>query len=250
MDVVVLGSGTAVPHARRGGPAVLVREGETSLLVDAGTGTLQKLALLGVSLAALDAAAFTHLHVDHTAELASLLFALRNTGIGRTKPLPLYGGPGFRAFHRKLVRMYGAWLDPLPFPLTVEEAGERAVAVGPLGVTAFPVAHSAASVAYRIEGPGGKAVAVSGDTDVCEGIVAAARGADLAVLECSFPEGAKAAGHLVPSEAGRIARLAGVRRLVLTHFYPECEGEDIAGPCGREYGGEILLAEDLLRLTA
>jgi ribonuclease BN (tRNA processing enzyme) len=32
--------------------------------------------------------AFTHLHLDHTAELAPLLFALRNAGIGRACMVP------------------------------------------------------------------------------------------------------------------------------------------------------------------
>ena len=56
-------------------------------------------------------------------------------------------------------------------------------------------------------------------------------------------------GHLTPGEAGRIAAQAGAKRLLLTHFYPECEGEDILGQCRKAYSGEILLAEDLLRVT-
>ena len=56
-------------------------------------------------------------------------------------------------------------------------------------------------------------------------------------------------GHLTPREAGEIAFRSGARRLLLTHFYPECEGEDILGQCRNRYSGEILLAEDLLRLS-
>lgn len=37
--------------------------------------------------------------------------------------------------------------------------------------------------------------------------------------------------------------------MLLTHFYPECEGEDILGQCRKCYAGEILLAEDLLRVS-
>jgi ribonuclease BN (tRNA processing enzyme) len=250
MEMIVLGSGTSVPHPMRGSAGYLVRGGGRTILVDFGLGTLQKLAALNIPLAEPDAAAFTHLHLDHTAELAPLLFALRNAGIGRTKALTLIGAPGFRAFHAGLRKMYGAWVEPLGYPLEIEEIDGHPVSLGGFTVRAFPVSHTPQSVAYRVEDPAdGKTVAFSGDTDVCEGLVDAARGADLAVFDCSFPDGRKVEGHLTPGEAGEVASRSGAKRLLLTHFYPECEGEDILGQCRNRYAGEILLAEDLLRLS-
>lgn len=250
MEMIVLGSGTAVPHPERGSAGYLVRAGDRMLLIDAGLGTLQKLAALGISLAEPDAAAFTHLHLDHTAELAPLLFALRNPGIGRTKTLTLLGAPGFRDFYSRLRRMYGSWVEPLDYPLEIEEIDDRPVSVGGFLVRAFPVSHTPQSVAIRVEDPvDGKTVVFSGDTDRCDGLVDAARGADLAVFECSFPDGRKVEGHLTPGEAGEIASRSGAKRLLLTHFYPECEGEDIFGQCRNRFAGEILLAEDLFRIS-
>jgi ribonuclease BN (tRNA processing enzyme) len=249
MELVVLGSGTAVPHPERGSAGYLVRQGGYTFLVDTGLGTLHKLAVLGISLAEPDAVVYTHLHLDHTAELAPMLFALKNTGIGRRRPLVLYGAPGLGDFFGRLCRAYGRWVEPpFDFPFSVEEGVvERGAALGPLEMTAFPVLHTPQSVALRIEDPaGGRVLAFSGDSDVCEGLAAAVRGAD--VVECSCPEGRKVEGHLTPGEAGRIASRAGVRRLVLTHFYPECDGEDVAGQCRKEFGGEIILAADLMRL--
>lgn len=250
MEMIVLGSGTAVPHPERGSAGYLVRGGGRTILVDVGLGTLRTLAALGISLVEPDAAAFTHLHLDHTAELAPLLFALRNPGIGRTKTLTLLGAPGFRDFYARLRRMYGAWVEPLDYRLEIEEIDARPVSLGGFSLRAFPVSHTPQSVAFRVEDPAdGKAMAFSGDTDVCEGLVDAARGADLAVFECSFPDDRKVEGHLTPGEAGEIAARAGAKRLLLTHFYPECEGEDILGQCRKTYSGEILLAEDLLRVS-
>jgi ribonuclease BN (tRNA processing enzyme) len=54
--------------------------------------------------------------------------------------------------------------------------------------------------------------------------------------------------HLTPTQAGQIAALAGCRRLVLTHFYPLCEEYDLVTPCRKMYGGELIMAEDLMRL--
>ena len=116
MECIVLGSGTAVPHPRRGSAGYLVRHGGVTLLVDAGMGTLQKLAVLGVPLATPDAVAFTHLHLDHTAELAPLLFSLRNPGIGRRKDLILLGAPGFRDFYERLRHVYGSWVEGGEYP--------------------------------------------------------------------------------------------------------------------------------------
>lgn len=55
--------------------------------------------------------------------------------------------------------------------------------------------------------------------------------------------------HLTPTEAGRIAALSGCRRLVLTHFYPSCEAYDLITPCKKLFDGEVILAEDLMRVS-
>ncbi len=73
-----------------------------------------------------------------------------------------------------------------------------------------------------------------------------ARSTDLLVLECSFPDRLELDGHLTPSSAGRMASLAVAKWLILTHFYPECLGTDIAAQCRKTYGGEVILARDTL----
>ncbi|MGA6993532.1 MAG: MBL fold metallo-hydrolase [Candidatus Deferrimicrobiaceae bacterium] len=250
MECIVLGSGTAVPHPRRGSAGYMVRHAGCTLLVDAGLGTLQKLAVLGVSPAEPEAVAFTHLHLDHTAELAPLLFSLRNPGIGRRKALTLLGAPGFRDFYERLRQVYGSWVEGGEYPLLVKEIFARPVSLGSLHLTATPVSHTPESVAFRVEDPEtGKVIAISGDTDVCPGLVESARNADAAFFECSFPNERKVGGHLTPGEAGEVAAEARVKKLILTHFYPECEGSDILGQCRETFSGEVILAEDLLRVS-
>jgi len=43
---------------------------------------------------------------------------------------------------------------------------------------------------------------------------------------------------------GGLARLAGPKRLVLTHFYPQVEHADIRAVVAREYPGPVTLAGD------
>ena len=88
----------------------------------------------------------------------------------------------------------------------------------------------------------------SGDTDYTENLIELAGDADLLICESAVPDDMRVNGHLTPSLAGEIATRAGVRKLVLTHFYPECDHADIKQECRKTYGGPLILAEDLMRI--
>jgi len=113
-------------------------------------------------------------------------------------------------------------------------------------VESLPVEHNPESIAYRITGPDGQSVVYSGDTDFSDNLVILAKDADLLICESALPDELKVKGHLTPSLAGEIAKRANVRKLVLTHFYPECDQTDIEKECRKVYEGPLILAEDLM----
>jgi ribonuclease BN (tRNA processing enzyme) len=254
--ITILGSGTGIPWRGRAGPGWVAQLGgpeAAAMLVDPSAGSGQRMVERGIPLERLTHVLFSHYHPDHTGDLVPLLFALKNgryqTG---SQPLKLIGPRGLRKLLRDLLAVYGSWIDLAERLETIELGGAEGASfatVGPLEVTAHPVAHTDSSVAYRFDSRSGPPFAYSGDTDRCDGVVDASRNADLLLCECSFPEGEKRPGHLIPSEVGKIAEAAGARRVVLLHLYPECHGRDLLTPCREYFRGEAAVGEDGMVLS-
>jgi ribonuclease BN (tRNA processing enzyme) len=249
LDLVILGSGTAAPSRRRGAPGYLVQAGREQVLLECGAGTLDRLVRQGGDPRRLDRVVLTHHHLDHFGEIGHLLFAARLPGHGRRRPLTVAGSGPLLDVLQRYREPFGRWLEPREFTLRLHDLDVAPLEGDGYRLTAHPVAHIESSRALRIEDEDGAVLAFSGDTDVCDGVVTAAAAADLFLAEASFPEGSKQPGHLVPSEAGALAARAGARRLLLTHFYPECDEHDAVTPAARAFGGEVLVAEDGMRVS-
>jgi ribonuclease Z len=91
------------------------------------------------------------------------------------------------------------------------------------------------------------------DTGLCDNVYALAEGVDMLVIEATFlAEDAAMArryGHLTAGQAAAVARESRVRTLVLTHFsqrYQESAG--FLDEARAEFDGEIVVAEDLMRV--
>jgi ribonuclease BN (tRNA processing enzyme) len=195
-----------------------------------------------------DGVLLSHLHPDHTGDLVPLLFAFRNPEWPREGPLSIFGPTGLLEFLKGLEATYGSWVAAEGY-----QREEKVLPSGPFPlkdvlVSSCPVRHGPATVAYEIKDASGKRLVYSGDTEYCDELAGFAEDADLLVLECSFPEGEERPGHLTPSGAGRLARRACCRRLLLTHFYPACRGQDLLPPCRQQYNGPITLAHDGLTM--
>ena len=247
MQLVVLGSGTAIPVADRFPAGYLLRHGSRRVLVDCGPGTLRRLAQAGESPRDLDAVLLTHYHTDHCADLAALLFALRSPTFAGRAPLRLYGAPGLQRLVGKLTEAW-PWLEPRGYELQLVELAPGPFAVAGLEACAVPIRHTAQSLGYRLLGDTGS-IAFSGDADECDELVELARDVDVFVCEAATPDGQKLDGHLTPRLTAGYAARANVRRLVLTHFYPECSGHDLRAAAASAFAGEVILAEDLQQLT-
>jgi ribonuclease BN (tRNA processing enzyme) len=253
MHLIILGSGTAIPLANRASPSLFFYSGEGPVLLDMGPGALRQLSRIGIPHENLKKIFITHFHPDHSADLIHFLFATRNPSVlKKRKPFVILGPQGLKNFIERSQHAFGNWLK---LPSEIMGLDELDIAkpdrrkYPSFQLFSQPLNHTPNSLAYRIELSSGKSFTYSGDTGFCREIVELARGTDLLILECSFPEGEETVGHLTPSQAGRIAQLALVGRLVLLHFYPEALRSDVAMECRKAYQGDLTLGADFLHLS-
>ncbi|MFO7753018.1 MAG: MBL fold metallo-hydrolase [Desulfobacteraceae bacterium] len=251
--VRILGSGTCVPSIERSSCAALVTAGNENLLIDIGSGTIRRLIEAGHRITDIDAVLLTHFHADHSSDLPAFLFALKYPEMNITgKKLHLIGGTGINRFYNDLDRAFENHLDPgSVLEITeLDEVGKTPLSFRNVSVSWIKTVHKDESRAYRFTFPNGFTVVYSGDTDYSENLVRLCRDADVLVAESAMPDEKKVPGHLTPSLAGKIAQRANVGKLVLTHFYPECNNVDIESQCRKTFSGSVCPGRDLMWIPA
>jgi ribonuclease BN (tRNA processing enzyme) len=128
------------------------------------------------------------------------------------------------------------------------------VQVGPFTVTPFAVNHpveEAYALRVEVTEPAKDGTSVtrvltySGDTDSCQGLEDAARGADLFLCEAAFEEGRDddiKDVHLTGKRAGQAATAAGARRLLLTHIPVWTSQTAVLAEAKPEFDGDVAIA--------
>jgi ribonuclease Z len=217
LKVTLLGTGTGVPQPGRSQAAILV-EDDRPLLFDCGAGTLLRLDQLGASLEAVDTVILTHMHLDHVSDLLALANARYLSDL---PPLQVFGPQGTDAYFQAAKSLYTNLAE---MDAAVQElAPMDAISLDGFDIFAEEARHSVTGLAYRLETED-KVLVYSGDTEPCPRVAALADGADLLVHECSFPEPFDVTNHSTPRKLGRMIRNQGIKRIVLTHLYPQAAG--------------------------
>jgi ribonuclease BN (tRNA processing enzyme) len=252
MKLIVLGSGTSVPHARRASPAYWLQTQSGSMLLDISPDASHRMAQEGLDWANLDAIWVSHFHLDHMGGLAAYLFGMKwaPQTQERTRPLKIFGARGLRDLFAAIDSSNDYKLLKQPFPIEFVEV-EPATKFDLLpNVTATTLAtpHTKESLALRLLENRRTSFVYTSDTGFSEELVPFAKGVDLLLMECSFIRNKSLQTHLELAEAMLLAEQCAPKTLVLTHLYPEWDGIDLAAEAKTLWRGETIEAFDGLRL--
>ena len=273
MQLTLLGTGCPAVHADRYGPAQIMRQGDTMLLVDCGSGVTQRMAQAGISGRDIDAVLLTHMHSDHIVDLFQLVISSWHQG--RDRPQRVFGPPGTYRYVDGLVSLWQTEMEqriaherrPSALALQTEvteiNPGET-MEFGAMRLRAVEVDHKPVRHAYGyvFETDEAKLV-ISGDTRPCDALTEAARGADLLLHEVFVHremqpiEGRRTAEtiervasyHTLSSDVGKVAARAGAKWLALTHFVPpDCDTEALLEEITADFDGPVTIGADLMTL--
>ncbi len=245
MKLLLLGTTGYHPNDRRHTPCMLLPE--CGIMLDAGTATYRAADHLQTrDLTVL----LTHAHLDHVVGLTYLF------NVMRVRPLD---SVVVRAKAEYLAaideHLFSDALFPKKPPMEFRPLGEPQEELpGGVRMTHFPLVHPGGAIGYRLDGPGRSMAYVTDTTAAVDAeYVERIRGVDLLVHECYFSDAradwARRTGHSWTTAVARVARAAGVGRLVLVHLDPLATDDD---PIGLDVARSIFpatqIGEDLMEL--
>ena len=245
---IILGSGNAFHGDGRAQSSIYLESirGE-GLVVDFGSGALATLRSRHPELLdRIHTIVFTHYHGDHFAGIPFLLLTL---GIekGRTVSVHLLGPTGLNESVKKWIHLATPGWE-CPFPLVFDEiAPNEEESINGFRLQGRRIHHRPESLGYRITGPGGRSVAISGDTPLDGALLDLVRGVDVAFIECSFVTRPETPLSHISCEEIEIHReeiqAKKIRFVHLDDAAAECVESLLPGSATRD-GEEILFSED------
>ena len=270
----VLGSGGPEIDDQRASSSYLVwADNKAVALIDMGGGASLNYELSGAKFNDLDVIAFSHFHVDHSADFPVLVkgsyFSTRH------RPLPIFGPEGNQlmpstvGFVQNMFAADGSfgylnsfleakndhyWLDPQSVTMTKDLIKSFQITPS-LSLSSIPVHHGPIpSLAWRVD-IYNCSITFSGDmNNDFHSLEKLATNTDILVAHNAVPEQATGAArnlHMPPSEIGLIAQKASVKKLVISHRMNRTLGKEKETEhyIRDAYLGEIIFANDLDLIT-
>ena len=264
----ILGSGGPEFSKRASSSYIVWIDGKAKALVDAGGGAFTRFAEAGAKIEDLNFIALTHLHIDHSADLAAFMKA--GYFSKRTSVLPILGTTGAGKFPNievYLERLFGkngayAYMDDIltkqsdSFQIVPHmfDQGYNSHNYGEIIVGMAGVKHGQIpAIAYCLS-IGKKKIIFAGDTSAqSDKLVTLAHEADYLIVHHAIAEYAGSYAkqlHITPTRIGEVAANANVKNLILSHRMKRTynsEQESLA-LIRKNYTGNIIWAEDLMKI--
>jgi ribonuclease Z len=248
---VILGSGGALETAHRDNTSLAFDLGNRGVLVDCPGSVYLKLLRAGIDPLHLAAVVVTHTHPDHVYGFPSLVHNIwmvhRERPVG---PLPVFAPAEEIGKLRNLLGIFdldrrAAFLEYHSLPV---EPGAQFFAHGGHRLSSHPVDHGPPAYAVRWDTGGGRRVLYSTDTRPVDALAQFGRGADFFLHEATYAsvdEGlAHQSGHSTSAQAGRVAAMAGAKRLLLVHLVDYAVPEQWVADAATTFAGPVEIPED------
>jgi len=244
MKLLLLGTAGYHPSETRHTSCLMLPE--AGVVLDAGSGMFRVRDLIATD--TLDIF-LSHAHLDHVWGISFLFDICQGKKLDRVTLHAEAAKLAALQSHLLADELFPAQLPFTPAPL----AGPVELRSGGK-LTHFPLAHPGGSVGFRLDWPG-RSMAYITDTTARENApyIEQIRGVDLLVHECNFPDGseewAEKTGHSCLNSVLKLAKAAGVGRLVLTHMDPLTGGDDPVGlAASRHLFPKTEIARDLMEV--
>ncbi|MCX7920433.1 MAG: MBL fold metallo-hydrolase [Clostridia bacterium] len=244
MKLTILGNNGPFPGAGGACSGYLITEGDTRLLIDCGSGVVSNVQRF-TRLEELNAIVLTHLHSDHISDMSVLKYAIKvKQSKGKdVKAIDVFA-PDEPSEEYNRLNLEGIF--------NLKTITEKTVLnYGALQLSFCEMKHPVKSLAIMVES-GGKRMVFSGDTAWNENIIRFAKDCDLLMLDANLLDNEKKddnVSHLTARECGVVAREAGVKKLLLTHLWPEYDVSDVLNEAKKEfentYAAELLQSYDI-----
>ena len=272
VSLQVLGSGGPELNDQRASSSYLVwLDGKAVVMIDAGGGSSYNFEKSGADFNHIKAVAFTHFHVDHSADFSEYIkysyFSSRKDDLSVYGPAGNDVMPAASEFINALYKKDGAYRYLNSYitasnsrsyhintaDVSLDKARSEFKIDKDIKLTAVPVHHGPlAAVAWRVD-VAGCAITFSGDmSNKFKVLVGLAKNTDVLVAHNAVPEIANRFAHhlhMPPSEIGKIAKQANVRKLVLSHRMQRTLGKEQETMLNirKYFAGEVEFADDLSR---
>ncbi len=246
MKITLLGTGSSMADKNRAQMSILFEhKGEFNLL-DIGSGALRRLMELEIDFKKIKRIFFTHFHVDHSSDFATLVQTMWLEDFSDT--LEIYGPQNITQWYDAVFNgVYPYLKDKIKIKVNPLQLGD-AIKFNGITVKTIKNKHGdTPSLAYLISFDD-KRVLYSGDTVPTNEIIEAATGIDLLIHELAFPDSLKEKStvHTVTSQMAEILEKANPKSVILVHIYPMwfAEQEHELETLQKHYSGNIIIGTD------
>ena len=271
VSLQILGSGGPELNDQRASSSYIIwLDNKATILVDTGSGSSLNFERSGAKIDDLQAILFTHFHVDHSADFPAYVKGSFFTS--REENLLIYGPdgndvmPSTTEFVQEILSEYGAYkylsnyvepIKPSRYKIETNDVPLKQDQVlryklpKDVNISAIAVHHGPlAAIAWRVDAYG-CSISFSGDmSNRYKTLVDLAKDSNILVAHNAIPENARGVArnlHMPPTEIGKIAKEANIKKLVISHRMQRTLGkeQETKTLIQNAFRGPIVFADDM-----